>query len=243
MRGNLGDFKITDKDRQDYIDSELQFMIQRYKLEYPDATSDDINDASQQFLSDIQDKVDDKVNQLKNNQFIDRIVKDLLVRGYSISSIYADSFDGIGESATRAAQLNQEDFTTAQPAYIIYDKSKYTQNNLQNISESIAKFDDQDFLTSEQDDDTLTDLKNLTEGKNKALDDVKDKALKDENDISDILGGLKQVEDENISLIDDASDNSASIDNLLGDIKQVDSDLIQYDDDKFDEDAVNICKQ
>lgn len=243
IRGNLGEFKITDKDRQDYIDSELQFMIQRYKLEYPDATSDDMNDASQQFLSDIQGKVDQNVTQLKNNQFVDRIVKDLLVRGHSISSIYADSFDGIGESATRAAQLNQEDFTTAQPAYIIYDKSKYTQDNMSNISESIAKFDGQDFLTSEQDDDTLTDLKNLSEGKNEALNDVKDKAIKNENDISDILSGLKQVEDENVSLIDNTSDNEADIDNLLGNIKQVEGDLIQYDDDKFDEDAMNTCKQ
>jgi len=78
-------------------------MVERYKLEYPDATVDDINEVQQQFLVDIQSKVDDSIKQLKNNQFVDRIIKDLLVRGYSISSISTDDFDGIGEAAVRAA--------------------------------------------------------------------------------------------------------------------------------------------
>jgi len=42
-------------------------MVERYKLEYPDATVDDINKAQQQFLVDIQSKVDDSIKQLKNN--------------------------------------------------------------------------------------------------------------------------------------------------------------------------------
>jgi len=36
-------------------------MVERYKLEYPDATVDDINKAQQQFLVDIQSKVDDTI--------------------------------------------------------------------------------------------------------------------------------------------------------------------------------------
>jgi hypothetical protein len=78
-------------------------MVERYKLEYPDATVDDINEVQQQFLVDIQSKVDDSIKQLKNNQFVDRIIKDLLVRDYSISSISTDDFDGIGEAAVRSA--------------------------------------------------------------------------------------------------------------------------------------------
>ena len=245
INGKLGDFNITDKDRSEYISNQLSYMVDRYKLEYPDATVDDINEVQQQFLADIQSKVDDSIKQLKNNQFVDRIIKDLLVRGYSISSIYADSFDGVGEAAVRSAQLNQEDFTTAQPAYIIYDRNKYTQDNVSNISESIAKFDNEDFLTSEQDDDLLTELKDVNGGKDKAIEDARKDMVKDENDISDILGGLKQVDDNSsIGLIDDINiDSNNDVDDLLGGLKQIDSDIIQHDDDKFEKDAMDNCLQ
>lgn len=208
ISGRLGDFNITDADRSEYIDNQLSYMVERYKLEYPDATVDDINEAQQQFLTDIQSKVDDSIKQLKNNQFVDRIIKDLLVRGYSISSISTDDFDGIGEAAVRSAQLNQEDFATAQPAYIIYDRSKYTQDNMSSISESIAKFDDEDFLTSEQDDDLLTELKNVNDGKDEAIDDARKDMVKDENDVSDILGGLKQVDDNSFDSLDSSTSDS-----------------------------------
>lgn len=208
INGRLGDFNITDADRSEYIDNQLSYMVERYKLEYPDATVDDINKAQQQFLVDIQSKVDDSIKQLKNNQFVDRIIKDLLVRGYSISSIYTDSFDGIGEAAIRSAQLNQEDFTTAQPAYVIYDRNKYTQDNMSSISESISKFDDDDFLTSEQDNDLLTELKDLNDGKDEAIDDARKDMVKDENDVSDLLGGLKQVDDDSFDSLGDSANNS-----------------------------------
>ena len=243
INGKLGDFNITDNDRSEYISNQLSYMADRYKLEYPDATVDDIDEVQQQFLTDIQSKVDGSIKQLKNNQFIDRIIKDLLVRGYSISSIYSDSFDDIGEAAVRSAQLNQEDFTTAQPAYVIYDRNKYTQDNISNISESISKFDDEDFLTSEQDDDLLTELKDLNDGKDKAIEDDRKNMIKDQNDVSDILGGLKQIDDNSsIDLTDDFNhyDNN-NIDDMLGGLKQIESDLIQHDDSKFDEDAMNNC--
>lgn len=213
INGKLGDFDITDNDRSEYISNQLSYMADRYKLEYPDATVDNINEVQQQFLTDIQSKVDDGIKQLKNNQFVDRIIKDLLVRGYSISSIYSDSFDGIGEAAVRSVQLNQEDFTTAQPAYIIYDRNKYTQDNISNISESISKFDGEDFLTSEQDDNLLTQLKDLNDGKDKAIDDDRKNMIKDENDISDILGGLKQIDDQHVGLLDDLSNNDVNSSN------------------------------
>ena len=245
INGKLGDFNITDNDRSEYISNQLSYMVDRYKLEYPDATVDDINEAQQQFLADIQSKVDDSIKQLKNNQFVDRIIKDLLVRGYSISSIYSDSFDGIGEASVRSAQLNQEDFTTAQPAYIIYDRNKYTQDNISNISESISKFDNEDFLTSEQDNDLLTELKDLNDGKDKAIEDNRKNMIKDENDISDILGGLKQIDDNSsIGLTDDFNhDDNNNIDDMLVGLKQIEGDIIQHDDSKFDEDAMNNCLQ
>lgn len=245
INGNIGDFNITDEDRSEYINNQLSYMVDRYKLEYPDATVDDINEVQQQFLADIQSKVDDSIKQLKNNQFVDRIIKDLLVRGYSISSIYTDNFDGIAEAAVRSAQLNQEDFTTAQPAYIIYDRNKYTQDNISNISESISKFDGEDFLTSEQDDNLLTELKDVNDGKDKAIDDNRKNMIKDENDISDILGGLKQIDDNSsIGLTDDFNhDDNNNIDDMLGGLKQIEGDIIQHDDSKFEKDAMDNCLQ
>lgn len=245
INGKLGDFNITDNDVSEYINNQLNYMVDRYKLEYPDATVDDTNKVQQQFLVDIQSKVDGSIKQLKNNQFVDRIIKDLLVRGYSISSIYSDSFDDIGEAAVRSAQLNQEDFTTSQPAYIIYDRNKYTKDNISSISESISKFDDEDFLTSEQDNDLLNELKDLNDGKDKAINDTRKNMIKDENDISDILGGLKQVDDNgSIGLTNDFNhDYNSNIDDMLGGLKQIEDDLIQHNDSKFDEDAMNNCLQ
>ena len=245
INGNLGDFNITDEDRSEYINNQLSYMVDRYKLEYQDATVDDINEVQQQFLADIQSKVDDSIKQLKNNQFIDRIIKDLLVRGYSISSIYADDFNGIGEAAVRSAQLNQEDFTTAQPAYIIYDRNKYTQDNISSISESISKFDGEDFLTSEQDDNLLTELKDINDGKDKAIDNVRKDIIKDEDDISDLLGGLKQIDyNSSIGLTDDFNhDGNNNIDDMLGGLKQIEGDIIQHDDSKFEKDAMDNCLQ
>ena len=69
--------------------------------------------------------------------------------------------------------------------------------------------------------------------------------VKDENDISDILSGLKQVDDNSsIGLIDDINiDSNNDVDDLLGGLKQIDSDIIQHDDDKFEKDAMDNCLQ
>jgi hypothetical protein len=74
----------------------------------------------------------------------------------------------------------------------------------------------------------LTELKDVNDGKDKAIEDARKDMVKDENDISDILGGLKQVDDNSsIGLIDDINiDSNNDVDDLLGDLKQIDSDII-----------------
>jgi len=95
---------------------------------------------------------------------------------------------------------------------------------MSSISESIAKFDDEDFLTSEQDDDLLTELKNVNDGKDEAIDDARKDMVKDENDVSDILGGLKQVDDNSFDSLDSStsdgtkdSNNNSSNNHSYGD--------------------------
>jgi hypothetical protein len=80
---------------------------------------------------------------------------------------------------------------------------------MSNISESISKFDGEDFLTSEQDDNLLTELKDVNDGKDKAIDNVRKDMVKDENDVSDILGVLKQVDDDSFDSLGDSTSNSA----------------------------------
>jgi len=74
----------------------------------------------------------------------------------------------------------------------------------------------------------LTELKDLNDGKDEAIDDARKDMVKDENDVSDLLGGLKQVDDNsNIGLIDDVNNlNNNDIDDLFGGLKQIDSDII-----------------
>jgi hypothetical protein len=73
----------------------------------------------------------------------------------------------------------------------------------------------------------LTELKNVNDGKDKAIEDARKDMVKDENDVSDILSGLKQVDDDsNIGLIESANSNSDNTDDLFGSLKQVDSDII-----------------
>jgi hypothetical protein len=95
---------------------------------------------------------------------------------------------------------------------------------MSNISESIAKFDDEDFLTSEQDDDLLTELKDVNDGKDEAIDNARKDMVKDENDVSDILGGLKQVDDNSFDSLDSStsdgtkdSNNNSSNNHSYGD--------------------------
>jgi len=42
----------------------------------------------------------------------------------------------------------------------------------------------------------LTELKDLNDGKDEAIDDARKDMVKDENDVSDLLGGLKQVDSD-----------------------------------------------
>nr|DAE75468.1 MAG TPA: hypothetical protein [Caudoviricetes sp.] len=99
---------------------------------------------------------------------------------------------------------------------------------MSNISESISKFDSEDFLTSEQDDNLLTELKDINDGKDKAIEDVRKDIIKDENDISDMLSGLKQIDDNSsIGLTDDFNhEDNNNIDDMLGGLKQIEGDLI-----------------
>jgi hypothetical protein len=74
----------------------------------------------------------------------------------------------------------------------------------------------------------LTELKDLNDGKDEAINDARKDMVKDENDVSDLLGGLKQVDDNSsIGLIDDINiDSNNDVDDLLGGLKQIDSDII-----------------
>jgi hypothetical protein len=74
----------------------------------------------------------------------------------------------------------------------------------------------------------LTELKDINDGKDKAIEDVRKDVIKDENDISDILGGLKQIDDNSsIGLTDDFNHNdNNNINDMLGGLKQIEGDLI-----------------
>jgi hypothetical protein len=54
----------------------------------------------------------------------------------------------------------------------------------------------------------LTELKDLNDGKDEAIDDARKDMVKDENDVSDLLGGLKQVDDNVFDSLGDSANNS-----------------------------------